>query len=450
MIKFYIALWGCKLYLFLTKMCGKSRSDRVGILARRIDPDFLNKIKKPELVIMITGTNGKSTVTHLVNDIFRLTDKKIGFNDWNANLPSGHIRCLLDCVNVFNKSKKDVAILECDEVTTCMSIPYIKPNYVIVTNVSRDSIRRNAYPEYIYKRINDSLAKSLDTFVILNADDPISSFMGKDNKKAFVSLKNNKTLEPYKNISNDFPVCPKCNHEVVYDERYYRHIGKFHCPNCKLKSFKGDYKIEYNDKLIVNGTKYNALSGSIFNIYNQSQVIALFKELGYSDEFIVEAFEKVNITKSRENHVLVNGINVYSRLAKGQNSSAASTVFETLAKDKKQKQIVLVLDEVYDDFDIDGNETITWLYDTDFEFLNQKHINKVVVVSRIASDYKLRLLLAGVKEEKIEIVSSTSSVIPKLNLDKKTDIYVLYEVEQRPVGQKLFDDIVEFIEKEEK
>lgn len=449
-MKFYLALWASKFYLFISKIFGQSKSDKAGLLAAKICPEVLSKVNKPKNVILVTGTNGKTTVTHLIYNILKNDGKKIGFNIWNANTRAGHIRCLIDSVNIFNKPNKDYAILECDELTSDTTIPEIKPNYIIVTNICRDSIRRNSYPEFIFSRINEGVTKSKDSVLILNADDPISSFLGKDNKKIFVSIDKLNNDEVYENISPDFVVCPNCNSKVKYEYKHYRHIGKFKCPSCKLESFKGDYRVtSINDNsFTLNGIEYPKLSSNLFNIFNESEVIVLLKELGYDFKFIQESLKKTSIPKSRENLEVEKGIKIYSQMAKGQNSSALSTVLENLSKLDNKKQIILLLDEVYDN--PYSAETITWIYDSDFELLNKLNLEKIIITGPRYLDYIVRLKLAGVPEDKIEVSRDYKEAYKLLNLDKKSDIYVLYEVERRPMSREVVESIKERIDLEVK
>ena len=42
-----------------------------------------------------------------------------------------------------------MAVLEVDERASVRIFPYVKPDYAVVTNLTRDSIMRNAHPGYI-------------------------------------------------------------------------------------------------------------------------------------------------------------------------------------------------------------------------------------------------------------------------------------------------------------
>lgn len=440
-MKLFFALLISKLYLGFNKLIGKGKSDKAGLLAARICPEILTKIKKPKLVIMVSGTNGKSTISHLLYDILKLDGKKIAFNTWNANMRAGHIRCLLDSVNIFNKSTKDIALLECDEVTSNLTVPEINPQYLIVTNLCRDSIRRNSYPEYVFSKLNDATNKNTTTKLILNADDPISSFLGENSEKVYISMDKFDDTEVYENISQDFITCPKCNSIVNYEYRHYRHIGKFKCPSCGLESKKGDFVINniLQNDIVINGIKYKKLSNNLFNAYNEAMVIVLLKELGYSDDYIKEALQKVEIPKSRENLEIQNGIKIYSQMAKGQNGSALSTVLESLSKIDSKKQIILLLDEDFGS--VDAQETITWLYDSDMELLNKLNLEQVIVAGARYLDYIVRFKLAGIDENKIIALEDYNEVYKQVNLDGKSDIYVLYDVDRRPTSREVIESL---------
>lgn len=454
MFRFYLSLLAGKTYLFFAKLTHNERSDKVAFLVDRICPDFLNKVKKPKLVVSVTGTNGKTTTTSIITQGLKLNGMSVCYNDWGANLYSGHIRCFLDTVNIFNKSIKDAIALESDELTIGKTLERVKPNYLVITNVCRDSIRRNAYPDYISSTLDEAIKLIPDTTIIMNADDPISSFIAKKNKKVFVSV--DKFLEDAKeNNANDFTCCPKCNGKIKYLYRHYRHIGKFKCLDCGFKSIDADYKvnkIDYDKKLIyVDNTPFKLVSNTIFNVYNEVSAIAFFKTYGYDNKKISEMFNDIKVPTSREDKIEVKGHNIYLQMAKGQNGSAASSVFESLAKDKRKKQLVLILDEDYvSHVELDAEETITWLYDTDYEFLKSDSIEKIIIPSKLKYDYKLRLEMAGIDQKKFSCISDYNEAYKEVNLKSKSDIYVLYEVDDRPQGLLVADMIKNRIEEEEK
>ena len=108
-IRFWIALWAGKLAMAVLKLLGKEEDDRPGILIYRLCPDFLKYVRKPKYTVAVTGTNGKSTVTALINDLFRAMGMKTSFNTWGANLKAGHCYLMAKSVNILNRPLVDAS-----------------------------------------------------------------------------------------------------------------------------------------------------------------------------------------------------------------------------------------------------------------------------------------------------------------------------------------------------
>lgn len=454
MIRFYLGLWASKILIFILKIFGQEKDDKPGLLAYRFCDDFLFRLKKPEMVVAITGTNGKTTVSSLVANMYKNSGKKVCYNDWGANCLAGHARCLIDAVTIFNRPKVDVAVLEADELTSSDTFPGFNPNYVIVTHISRDSLRRNGNYFYIFERLNEGIKLVPNSKLILNADCPISSFLGDKHEKIFYGVLGNK-VNKANYISNDFNFCPRCYGEIKYNYRHYRHIGNFYCPSCGLKSYDADYLVVgHNSKDKTLAVKHNSniynyplISSSIFNIYNQIAVITFFKEVGFTDEEIALGFKQLKIPKSRESSITVNGIELIAQMAKGQNVSACSTVFEQIAKDEDDIVLVFLMNEMYLTAEGGEMETITWFYETDFEFLNKDNIKQILIGGPRNLDYKLRLKLGGFPDDKYICTDDDYELYKYVKIKGIKKIYFLYEVEAVSKAMKIrkqfYDRIIE-------
>lgn len=435
MLRFYFALWVSKLAAWVLKLRGQERDDRPGLLANRICPDFLAKIRKPPLVITVTGTNGKSTTTALLNNKLVAEGKKVSFNDWGANMNAGYALNLMRCVNIFNKPVYDASILEADERLLDKTMGMIRPNYILVTNICKDSLRRNGHPEFIFDIINRTFDELGDhTTAILNANDPISSQLADHSPRVYFGM-SDIGAHPFENRVKDIAVCPKCGSEIKYNYRIYRHIGDFYCPDCDFRTPESKYYVSSADlknrvmTVVEDGEawEYPLISDAVYNVYNVLSCVAVLRELGESKEEISEFLKTQQVTKIRETCKEYNGIKYYTYGAKSQNVSAASTVFEYMAKEPSDKDLVLLMDEVQD-----GNhptETLTWLYETDFEFLNSPNIKKIIVGGHMYLNHQLRLLLAGVPREKIVCVEKESDIPKYVDRDGIEKVYVLFEID---------------------
>ena len=443
MFRFFIALYVAKFTRLCIKIFGKilklNGSHFPGNVALKICPNFLGKVGKPKTIITVTGTNGKTTTCNLLIDCLEKNGYKVLNNSFGSNIRGGITTALFNGVNIFNKSKYDIAVLEVDERSSMYIYPYIKPTYAVITNLFRDSLKRNAHSEYIFDIINKALPDS--STLILNADDLISNRMKEGiNKRVYFGIdKTDTDTKESVNIVNDARICPNCYTKLEYDYVRYHHIGKAYCPMCSYKSPEADYCVEeinYEDKTIVvrHGEEkdtYNMIIGSIHNIYNEIATITVLREVGLSVKQIQDALEKTKITRARYDEKNINGIKVINYLAKGQNPVACSIVFKSLKEEKTKKELILLMEDYHDNRE--SSENIAWLYDCDFEFLNSENIEKIIVGGIRAEDFKFRLLLAGVPEEKIVALRDESKIPDYLDYNKDTKIYILYDMYEQPI-----------------
>lgn len=454
-MRFFIALWTAKIAKITIKIFGKllklNGSHFPGNVANKICPNFLSKIGKPKTIITVTGTNGKTTTCNLIIDCLEKNGYKVLNNRFGSNVRGGITTSLLSGVNIFNKSKYDIAVLEVDERSSKKIYPYIKPTYAVVTNLFRDSLKRNAHSEYIFNIINESLPD--ESTLILNADDMISNRLkeGKNKKVYFGIDKQETDGNEEVNIINDVRICPNCYTKLKFNFIRYHHIGSAYCEKCGYKSPEKDYSItniNYDENYILvsdnknkeaNPVKVKMVSDSLFNIYNQIATITVLKEVGIDTDNIVKSFENIEITKDRYKKDIINGVEVINHLAKGYNPVACSIVFKYVKEEKGDKEVILLIEDYHDNRD--GVEYISWFYDCDFEFLNDESIKKIVAMGIRAEDLKLRLLLAGVPEEKIAAIANEDNIQDYLSFRKDRAIYILYDMYEQPIVDKVNKEI---------
>lgn len=136
------------------------------------------------------------------------------------------------------------------------------------------------------------------------------------------------------------------------------------------------------------------------------------------------------------------------QVAKGQNGSSASTIFEHINEIDENIEIIMLLTEEY--CIKDKSETVTWIYETDFSYLKKDNIKKIIVGSYLALDYKIAMMMAGIDQRKIICVPDEDSILEHVTFDEIDRIMILYDVENITRPRKLRDKIREKWLKEKK
>lgn len=452
-IRFYFALFMSKLARTMQRMLKMNASYFPGKLAIKLCPDFLGRIDKPETIISVTGTNGKTTVCNMIIDALEKNGYEVLSNRAGSNINAGVASALIAESRLSGKTKRSIAVFEIDERSSKRIYPYIKPTFAVCTNLFRDSIHRNANPEFIFNIINESLPK--ESHLILNADDLISCNLGAENEKTYFSINRLPSdREESINLINDVRICPNCHHKLKYNYVRYHHIGNAQCEYCGYASPEGDYKADLNfeekQMTVSHAGKdetYHMVSNSIFNLYNQLTAITALREAGLSEEQVQKSFDNLNIVESRYSKETVNGIDVITHMAKGQNPIACSCVFDYVAKEPGKKELILLLDDIFDRRG--SSENMTWIFDCDFEFLNQPEITNIIIAGVRTNDYKLRLLMAGVPEEKLKETPDEEGAYKLLELKDTDSIYILHELYAADTAMKLRDSVKQYISEKE-
>lgn len=432
-IKFYVALWLAKLSTKVLKLLKRNATSFPGDLAIKICPNFLGILEKPEIIIGVTGTNGKTTVSNMINDILIDNGYDLVNNKYGSNIDRGITTTLINAANLHGKTDKRLAVLEIDERSANKVYPYLTPNYLICTNIFRDSLMRNGHTEFIADILNKYIPK--ETIMIENADDLICSHIAENNKKVYFGIdKLDTDTENFENRTRDIMVCPKCYSKLEYDYVRYHHIGKAYCPNCDYKTPDADYlatKLDLqNMKMTIktpNGEEeYTLITNNIINIYNIVAVIALLKEFGLNYEQINTSLAKLKIVETRFSDEIYNGVRIVTHLAKGMNPIACSRAFDYARKEPGNKAAIVIVDDLHEEKF--GSENTSWQYDTDYEFLNDPSIKQVIVAGPRYLDAKVRLLMAGVPNEKIVCKKDEIEATQGLNLNNIDSVFILHDL----------------------
>ena len=446
-VRFYVTITIVKIATKILKLLGRNATHLPGWMANKLCPDFLGHLEKPERLVYITGTNGKTTVSNLTAEVLKDNGYDYINNASGSNVSEGVVSALLSKSSFFGKSRCKLAVLEVDERYSPLIYPYMPPDYLLCTNLFRDSYKRNAHTEFISGVLNSQIPKH--TKLILNGEDLISNHLAMENERRYFGINCPDGHSSYDNIIKDIVACPNCGALLKYDYIRYNHIGRAHCPNCDFGSPELDYSVEKIDyenqrcfiKMPGGACEFKLIGSNVTDIYNMLAAIALLSELGLEVSQIQKSFEKIKVVESRYYSENVHGKELVISLAKGQNPIACSRICDFIRHETGTKAVVCMMDDCYDAKE--SSENIAWIFDIDFEFLNDASVKQIVLTGVRNADYHLRLLMAGIPEEKIVLCDKEEDAASYVDYAAVDKVYILHDIYsvQYENAKKVYQDL---------
>lgn len=411
-----------KLIIIIGKFAHKG-SSLPGKIALKLDKNLLSKFKFPKTSIIVTGSSGKGSTAKLIYSVLNENGYSVCFNHEGANLKHGVITACLKNCNIFGQIKKDILLLEVDERYTKEIFKDIKPDYLIVTNLTKDQPPRQYNVDVILEEIKRKLPKN--TKIITTIDEPFLRHFELDipNKNIHYSvLKNNYSYKKqlFENLNTYY--CLKCGARLEYEYYNFETLGKYKCPNCDFAwqepEFIGTNLDIENGFLEVNNNQISIGGDMLFNAYNTLACYTLLKELGLQEDKIITGINKYNHNKNIEfikNNKLYKALN-----CKAENATTYNASIYKVYLDKNKKDVIIGWKEIsrrYNHFDI------SWLYDIEFELLNNLSLNKIYAVGIDKENIKKRLLLAGIPEKKIITANNLEEIKESVENSSASIIY---------------------------
>ena len=429
-----LAVWAAKLTGVLLRALGRQGTHVPGKIALRIHPGVIGAVQHPPRVIAVTGTNGKTTVSNLLAEALMGEGLRVASNRSGSNLAAGITAALIAAVDWRGRSRADIGVFELDERSGRLVLPGLHPDVLVCTNLTRDSIKRNAHPEYIAWILSSELAP--DTTLVLNADDLIASSLGGDaNPRVHFAVDRLPSdTETPAGAALDAMTCPVCDTRLVWDYWRFNHIGRAHCPACGFRSPEAAYRARDIDAarervvLDLDGEEREArlVNDNIVNVYNEIAVAAVLDVLGIPRDRIVRAFETLAPPTTRFASERIGNALLVRLLTKGLVGVACSRAFEYLRSFPGRKAVVMTIDEWSErENEI---ENTAWIYDADYEYLADESIEQIVVGGNRRYDQALRLAIAGVDPARIVTVASETEPAGRIDMADADVVFNLHSV----------------------
>jgi len=352
-----------------------------GDMARRLQPKVLpllfGQVRRG--VILIVGTNGKTTTSLLLRTILERQGWRVAHNATGANLINGLVTALLDNTSLIGQLDADYAILEVDENVLPLVLRSCQPQFILGLNLFRDQLDRYGEVDTISQRWQKAIAPlPTDTVVILNADDPTLSRLGQQlpQKVLFFGLSEPEAYLDEIPHAVDSIYCPSCGHPLDYKGVYLSHLGDYHCPSCGFSK----------SQLAVDSREWPQILIGIYNKYNTLAAGLVAKEIGIDIPTIYDTVKNFRAAFGRAEELDVNGKHVRILLSKnpvGMNETIRAV--NDIQKNGGASTKLLVLN----DRTPDGTD-VSWIWDVDTEKLVASGGTVVVSGDRVY-DMALRL-----------------------------------------------------------
>jgi hypothetical protein len=157
-------------------------------------------------------------------------------------------------------------------------------------------------------------------------------------------------------------------------------------------------------------------------------------------EKVLKLVEAIHVPDSRLNHTEVNGVKVTQAMSKGQSCISSCRTFDFVSSEPGKKAVVIAVDDYYDRKE--SIEFSGWIYDVDYECMTREGVEQVIATGPRCYDHKVRLLLAGVPEEKISCATDELAGIDLIKTDAVDSVYILYDTSTYNLSCRMKDKLL--------
>ncbi len=350
---------------------------RIGLL---IEPDLLRLLAIGRRVVVVSGTNGKTTTTRLVAEALRASRHPVASSEAGANMPEGMVAALAAA------PAAAVAVLEADEAYLPVVLAATRPEVVVLLNLSRDQLDRTSEVRMLAARWQQALAGLAGT-VVANADDPLvvwaagagSGSGGPGGKRPARVL----FVGAGSAWRDDAHHCPACDARIGFDG------GSWSCSSCGLRRPETVAEL-VGDELVAAGGSRRPLALALpgrFNRANAALALIAATAMGVEESQAAAALAAVREVAGRFADVAAPGGR--ARLLLAKNPAGWAELLELLREG--DGPLVISINARL----ADGHDP-SWLWDVPFELLEGR---LVVATGERRLDLAVRLLHAGVGHE---------------------------------------------------
>lgn len=365
-----------KLILLVLRLFGRRGSSFPGMIVERVHPSFLahSLDKLPYGVIVVSGTNGKTTTTKMVAALVG-HDQRVLTNPTGANFTRGVVSSVIEQSSWSGHLNKTAAVLELDEAYAVQFVEQVPPRGVLLLNVMRDQMDRFGEIDHTARMLGQVAAAATE-FVVLNAGD-----------RRVRAL--HEQVGPGVRISY-FGVGPALRPIFLSDDELYgaaAHLGD----TIDSEAPPADYRLDAIDpgqiSIHADGTDYD-VALHIFGSHNALNATAAFgvaRQSGVPADTAVASLEGISAAFGRGEFIDVGERRVLLQLVKNPGGFRHSLL--DIGSVSPSRVLIVINDDYADGRDV------SWLWDVDFRALEDY---TVATSGTRADDMTLRLAYDGI------------------------------------------------------
>ena len=430
-LRIILAVLACKISRALIRLLGRGGTDFPGRVALKICPTLLGSLAENVTTVMVTGTNGKTTTSPMIEQA--LADSGISYfaNKSGANLLSGVTAEFAAHSSLTGRCRYDYALIEADEAAFKHISRYVSVKAVVVTNVFRDQLDRYGEVTHTLENIRLGIENCPAATVCLNADDSLVSSLKDELPNDVLFYGVNVPIYPERVAElSDAPYCIRCKHAYEYDYVTYGHLGGYRCPHCGYARPTPAVAVtevtrtdaDHSEIVISAGGAEYAVAVNLpggYNIYNACSAMAMGQALGLDPTVTARALGHFSCGFGRMEKFRVKDTDLRMILIK--NPAGCNQVLNFLSG----METPYVFAACLNDRTQDGKD-VSWIWDVDFERLTEQgdKLAAVFVSGVRADDLAMRFAYAGIPREKIRVEKDYGKLTEELT-SQTLPVYIM-------------------------
>ena len=427
----FLAILLCKVLRLLSRLLHRGGTAMPGRWAVKVCPNLLSLLARNVKTIAVTGTNGKTSTSRMIEAAFQEEGVSYLINRSGANLMSGIVTEFVMNSTLTGKCRKEYAVIECDEAAARTVFSQLKPRIVLVTNLFRDQLDRYGEVTHTLENIRIGLQGAPDALLCLNADCSLTASLAQDlpNKAVFYGIEKGAVPSREKPEISDATHCIRCKTEYDYDYITYAHLGGFRCPHCGYSRPTAAYAVTEVQALRADSStvimrfrgenhRIDVNLPALYNVYNAAGALAALSELGIRTDNVIRALGEFRCGFGRMEQFDIGG---GTRLMLVKNPAGCNQVLEFLQGVTEEYILVICLN----DRGADGTD-VSWIWDADFERLPEllPNLQHIIVSGDRAADMHVRIKYAGIDESMISEERNYETLVSKLS-ESKLPVFIM-------------------------